>query len=135
MGIITAILLACAAEQEKDAAPGLVAEYFAFDGIRDFPTITEKMKPVVARVEKVVRTADTSGGFNGTPLRDNFYVRWTGTLRIPSDGTWTFRLTSDDGSRLLWIGGKKVVDNGGLHGMQPKSATASLKKGDPAGSG
>jgi len=64
-------------------------------------------------------------------MSDHFYVRWTGVLRVPKDGKYTFYTESDDGSRL-WIGDKKVVDNGGLHGMEEKSGEIELKAGDVA---
>ena len=40
----------------------------------------------------------------------NYSVKWTGTLTPPTTGTYTFGLTSDDGSRLF-INGKQVIDN------------------------
>ena len=43
----------------------------------------------------------------------NFYVEVDGVLRIDTAGEYTFRLTSDDGSRLN-LGGKVVIDNDGM---------------------
>ncbi|WP_460364681.1 glycoside hydrolase family 3 C-terminal domain-containing protein, partial [Actinocorallia lasiicapitis] len=42
------------------------------------------------------------------PRRD-WSARWTGTLTAPATGTYTFSLTSDDGSRLT-IDGEKIID-------------------------
>jgi len=43
-----------------------------------------------------------------------FSVKWSGYIHIPSDGTYQFRLYSDDGSWLL-IDGELVINNGGVH--------------------
>src|SRR5205085_5881427 len=52
-----------------------------------------------------------------------------GALPISKDGNYTFFLESDDGSRLF-IDGKQVVDNGGLHAMEEKSGEVELKAGE-----
>jgi len=52
-----------------------------------------------------------------------------GFLSVPSDGTYTFTLDSDDGSRLK-IGGVTVVENDGIHGVgRPREGTIPLAKG------
>ncbi|MGO8678104.1 MAG: PA14 domain-containing protein [Limisphaerales bacterium] len=110
--------------------PGLQAEFFAFDNeIEDFPAIPAGKKPTVQRVDKTVDVDAGDGAWPGTELSEHFYIRWTGKLRIPQDGKYTFFLNSDDGSRLF-IGGKQVVDNGGLHSADEKSEEVELKAGD-----
>ena len=60
----------------------------------------------------------------------HFFVRWTGILRIAKDGKYTLSTVSDDGSRVF-LDGKQVVDNGGLHAMDEKaSEELDLKAGD-----
>ncbi|MFT5499332.1 MAG: plastocyanin [Kiritimatiellia bacterium] len=60
---------------------------------------------------------------------DQFGMVFDGTLTAPSAGGYTFRLDSDDGSRLL-VDGKTVVEFDGLHGPgSPKSGRATLTKG------
>ncbi|MEO6434782.1 MAG: PA14 domain-containing protein, partial [Tepidisphaeraceae bacterium] len=44
---------------------------------------------------------------------DNFAFQYTGFVNVPNSGTYTFYVTSDDGSKL-WIGGQQVVNNDGL---------------------
>ncbi len=61
-------------------------------------------------------------------LTDYFAVIWEGQLKIVENGTYTFTLTSDDGS-WLWIDGKLVINNGGLHGAQSMSNSTYLTKG------
>jgi hypothetical protein len=46
---------------------------------------------------------------------DNFSVRWTGQVKAPVDGDYTFATTSDDGVRL-WVDGVPLIDNWTTHG-------------------
>ena len=55
-------------------------------------------------------------------------LRFSGFLDVPQDELYRFALTSDDGSKL-WIDGKVVVDNDGLHGAIEKVGTRALGKG------
>jgi hypothetical protein len=62
-------------------------------------------------------------------MSDQFYIRWTGTVKIEKDGKYKFFLESDDGSRMF-IGDKKVVDNPGLHAAEEQSGEIELKAGE-----
>ena len=62
------------------------------------------------------------------PRRDNFGIRFEGFIQIPRDGSYRFRLGSDDGSRLS-INGKRIVDVDGVHPVVYKEQSAQLKKG------
>ncbi|MES2731215.1 MAG: PA14 domain-containing protein [Bacteroidota bacterium] len=62
---------------------------------------------------------------------NNFALRYTGFVEIPTDGTYTFYTTSDDGSKL-YIGHTLVVDNDGAHAVKEASGTIGLKKGKHA---
>ena len=42
-------------------------------------------------------------------------MQFTGYLSVPGPGSWSFQLSSDDGSRLL-LDGAVVIFNGGYHG-------------------
>jgi hypothetical protein len=68
--------------------------------------------------------------FSLTPrLReDEFAFRYTGYVRVPTDGEYTFYTSSDDGSQLF-IGSTLVVDNNGMHGSQERSGKIGLKAG------
>ncbi|MEM1214788.1 MAG: family 16 glycoside hydrolase [Bacteroidota bacterium] len=48
-------------------------------------------------------------------LEENFALEVTGYLRIPKTSNYTFRLTSDDGSRM-YIDNQVVIDNDSFHG-------------------
>lgn len=57
-----------------------------------------------------------------------FSVAWDGYLLVPQGDTYTFSLTSDDGS-WLWIDEGLVIDNGGYHGVATKTGTIPLSSG------
>lgn len=61
--------------------------------------------------------------------RDEFALRFTGSITVEKTGEYTFATASDDGSRL-YIGDELVVNNDGLHGMVKVQGTIEL----PAGS-
>jgi hypothetical protein len=65
-----------------------------------------------------------------TPKRRevNFGFRYTGFIAVPRDGIYTFATTSDDGSFLL-IGERRVVENGGFHGMVESAGAIALQAG------
>ena len=46
---------------------------------------------------------------------DDFSVRWTGLIRVPTTGNYNFRTESDDGVRL-YINGSLLIDNWTDHG-------------------
>ncbi|MBO0929396.1 PA14 domain-containing protein [Fibrella aquatilis] len=59
---------------------------------------------------------------------DNFGLKFTGYINIPTDGQYTFYTYSDDGSKL-YIGTTQVVDNDFGHAEQERSGTIGLKAG------
>jgi mono/diheme cytochrome c family protein len=63
-------------------------------------------------------------------LRPDFFgYVFTGFLKVPMDGDYTFTLDSDDGSRLA-IDGHVVAEHDGIHGEgKLKTATVPLKAG------
>lgn len=130
LALLAASLL-CDAPAQDDLKPGLLGEYFRIGReIDDFPPLKE-LEPELVRVDKQVNFESADEAFAETPFADQFAVRWTGVIRIPKDGNYTFHTESDDGSRLL-INGKIVVDNGGLHAMEEKGGAVELKAGDHA---
>jgi len=60
---------------------------------------------------------------------DSFGYVFTGFLKVPADGDYTFVLDSDDGSRLS-IDGRKILDYDGIHGEgSPQTAVVALRAG------
>jgi hypothetical protein len=56
---------------------------------------------------------------------DDFAVELNGSITVPTSGSWTFYLNSDDGSELV-IDGTQLIDNDGLHGMREYSGSKSM---------
>ncbi|MFN0057962.1 MAG: family 16 glycoside hydrolase [Planctomycetota bacterium] len=103
--------------------PGL-----AFRGYSIGRTMSELVRLVPGQtpnVSRVISTVDLAKAedFGGLDLQ--FYAQVTGFLRPPSSGSYTFRLTSDDGARL-WIDNQPVIDLDGDHAIEARDATTSL---------
>jgi cytochrome c553 len=60
--------------------------------------------------------------------KDHFGIVFTGFWETQADGKYRFKLTSDDGSRLI-IDGETVVDNDGIHGMTSVEKEALITAG------
>ncbi|CAM5319832.1 hypothetical protein SALBM217S_01251 [Streptomyces griseoloalbus] len=88
-------------------------------------TLKPGQTPNVDRLAPVVDFTSTAD-FGG--IADNFVSQVTGNIHVPAPGSYTFRLTSDDGSRLL-IDDQVVIDHDGLHGAEPKDGTVELTEG------
>jgi mono/diheme cytochrome c family protein len=59
---------------------------------------------------------------------DHFALRFEGTLQITAPGEYLFLIGSDDGSRL-WIDGKRIVENDGVHPFQQRRKKLRLDPG------
>jgi lysophospholipase L1-like esterase/glucose/arabinose dehydrogenase len=126
--VIFSATLASAAEE----APGLIANAFVLNqSVSNFADIKAEGSPSWSSVDgdiNITRTSALQNWSQGGSIAP-LYVRWSGTIKAPKDGTYKFFLVSDDGSRLS-IGEKPVVDNDGLHGPSEKAGELELKAGD-----
>lgn len=107
--------------------PGLAMRvYYVGENLSQIPILLPGQTPNVSTVVPSVdlRGPDAFGG-----MANQFYVELTGFLRVDTAGAVQFRLTSDDGSRLL-IGDKVVVDNDGLHSETPMEGATLLEAGE-----
>ena len=110
-----------------DRRPGVVLRLYDLGrGVRQVPELKRGQLPNVARVIETIDLRPENGGF--APLADNFYSEVEGFVTIAAAGEYTFRLRSDDGARL-WIDGRLVIDNDGLHGPDPKDGSIELSAG------
>ena len=89
----------------------------------------------VAPVVNFVGSTSLDGRFgNGVPTlhggnRENFATKATGTLIIPTDGPWTFHVSSDDGFRLR-IDGAVVMEVTGTRTLADSFGTRTLTAGN-----
>lgn len=66
--------------------------------------------------------------FPGVSLKQGFGIIFTATVEIPKTGWYQFATNSDDGT-ILWIDGKKVLDNDKDHRMRLRVDSVSLRAG------
>jgi glucose/arabinose dehydrogenase len=101
---------------------GLAYEYYegTWTALPDFATLNSVEVGGVYSLTLVPRN-----------LQYNYGFRYTGFVNVPADGSYTFYLNSDDGSRLL-IGNTVVVNNDGVHTAQEASGAIGLRQGKHA---
>ncbi|MCU0857100.1 MAG: Ig-like domain-containing protein [Pontiellaceae bacterium] len=113
-------------------AAGLLAEFFDYTtDLSVLPDLAGKT-PNVTRTDAQINYPSTDGtAWTGLPssMIDTFVSRHTGQIKIPTAGSYTFYLSSDDGSKM-WLDGSLLINNDGLHGMVEVSATRSLSAGN-----
>jgi plastocyanin len=73
-------------------------------------------------------TIDWQGNSDFGGHTDNFITHAIANLWIEDAGTYTFRLRSDDGSKL-YIDDELVIDHDGLHGAEDKDGDVQLDEG------
>lgn len=91
----------------------------------------KKLKPIgtIYTQSLAIQPRSFSEGFPGIPdVFEWFAIDYTGRFWIAEPGEYRFYLMSDDGSRL-YIDGKKVVDNDGVHAPEEKEGKIKLKAG------
>lgn len=99
---------------------GLKGEYFANRDLSGLPTLT--------RVDR--RVAFGWGDASPAPgmPEDDFSVRWTGKIRVESDGEYEFFVRGDDGYRLT-VSDRLVLDEWRDQAATLKQAKMTLKGG------
>jgi len=99
---------------------GLNYEYFEIlnlSQLPDFDTLTPIAAGTTANFDLGIRQRD-----------DDFAVRFTGYLSIPTAGNYTFYTESDDGS-ALYLNDTLVVQNDGIHAPQESAGSIDLIEG------
>jgi len=77
-----------------------------------------------------ISTRKFTQGFPGITNRFEWFgLVYEGRFLLDKGGNYTFRLHSDDGSRL-WIDGKILIDNDGIHPPQSESGNIFLSPGE-----
>ena len=103
----------------KNPKAGLNFGYYEgnWSFLPNFDELTPKAKGITSAVEI---PAKNSG--------ENFGVEYSGYIKVPKDGFYTFYLNSDDGS-CLYLDGKTVVSNDGQHAPEERSGDVMLNAG------
>lgn len=105
--------------------------YYLPNETSEMPTDIEKRAPQgVIYTEKLdIPSRDFTEGFPGVTGRFEWFgLLYTGTFEIIKDGLYKWRIESDDGSRL-WINGREIINNDGIHGMNSMEEDLKLNKG------
>ena len=91
---------------------------------------TEGVKPNLnGEIETINFENDEAFAKQGNNFpKSRFACEWKGFVLIETAGKYTFSTRSDDGSRL-WIDGKRIVNNWGLHGARERKGKIFLKEG------
>ena len=110
---------------------GLRGEIYLLEPNTDRLPKFEKLKSVGAVYTSALNipTRDFQEGFPGVTNRfEWFAIDYTGNFYVGNPGKYRFLLASDDGSKL-YIDGKAVIDNDGLHAIQPETGSVTLNGG------
>ena len=115
------------ADDAPPRRPGVLVRLFDIgQHMRALPELVRGQTPNDVRTAATIDLRGERGDFGG--FSDFFLTEIVGSIEIVRAGAHTFRLISDDGSKLF-IDGKLVIDHDGLHGAVPKDGTVSLDVG------
>jgi hypothetical protein len=96
-------------------------KYYEYTGnwnnLPDYSTLTPVKTGTNPVFDISIRNRDT-----------NYGIAYRGFISIPTDGIYTFYISSDDGSKLSF-GNQVLINNDGLHGMGELSQKIGLKAG------
>lgn len=123
LGALSLILLAfigAPGSVQAQSTTAYTGEYFNNPGLSG--------APVLVRDDAEVNFDWGTGSPSPIVPADNFSVRWTRWLYINPAGSYTFTMTSDDGSRV-WVDGSLVIDTWWDHAPLARAATLNLTMG------
>lgn len=103
-------------------ARGLQAEYFDSD--------QPGFSRVLAGIDQSISTQQLNARWYGVPP-DVFSAQWFGYLTVVAPGQYTFALTADDAA-FLSVDGRRLIENGGRHSAETRTAEISLTRGPHA---
>lgn len=98
------------------------------------PLVLASTRAVIPVLNLLGEGGDGHYGFNSIPPGgggENYVIHATGTITIPTTGSYTFGLNSDDGGRIL-IDGVEVMRDDNFHGPQDSFGTITLGAGSHA---
>ena len=108
---------------------GLSARYFTLSSkVRSLSQINFDAPPASTGTVASLNHLKTDAAFwQGGPA-DRFAAVYDGTLNVQKAGSYTFYLTSDEGS-ALYIDGKRIINHDGLHATSEQRVTLKLAAG------
>jgi alpha-L-fucosidase len=118
-----------ASREHEDLSTGLLLRIWLGD-FNEVPDFSHRLAENASRnpdSETVVEVVDLSS----KPRDEHFGMEFKGYISVPETGLYRFAIDSDDGSQL-WIAGKKLIDNDGLHSAKRMEATIALERGQHA---
>lgn len=100
------------------------------EGTQSMPNFNELVPFAILYTDQFNVSPQTfSGGFPGALLQDEWFaIRYQGKIAMPASGRVTLKLVSDDGA-VLYIDGKKVLDNDGVHTARTVTGDVTLSGG------
>ncbi len=96
--------LAYTYNSQAPSSLGLTGAYFVDSGTHVFPSQVAMIR-TDPTIDHYWGTEGPGHGLPGT----SFLVRWTGSVTVPTTGSYTFGADHDDGMRI-WVGGTKILD-------------------------
>ncbi|MEO1550350.1 MAG: PA14 domain-containing protein, partial [Pseudomonadota bacterium] len=108
---------------------GFQASYFDVDQtLRKIDDVDWTVDPTHEEFVQDINYENSSGSFWDGGSKDTFGVQLEGQISVETGGTYTFTASGDDGV-VVYINGKEVVDNDGLHGYRARSGEIELEPG------
>lgn len=105
---------------------GIAVYQYLYSGDQpNFKVLRAESNPIMAALLPQVHTRSESDF--GERVQ-NFALLYKGNLRIAKTGSYSFRIASDDGSRV-YIDGKNAIDHWGLHGTSARDGEVYLTSG------
>jgi len=110
--------------QVSGVQSGLAGSLYLYSG--DVPNLEVIMasKPIQTGKVPVLHVRDVED----FEIRERIFYEFRGAVNIPKDGSYSFRLVSDDGSQLF-IDDKLAIDHCCFHGPDPKDGEVYLTAG------
>ncbi|WP_342770539.1 MULTISPECIES: PKD domain-containing protein [unclassified Methanoculleus] len=119
------------------SSPGLLGTYYPTREFTGTPVqrVDQRLRFADAEAGRIYRCGSDEEDWPNSTLNktEQFSVVYEGYLLVPADATYTFYLTSDDGSRL-WIdavdeGAEPLIDHWGYHKPEEKNSSIHLSAG------
>ena len=122
---IKSIPLKLTGEFNAAGGPGFMVHAYQNFERKDLKEVIENDTPVKNGVVSNLHVMDPR---DFDEFLEDFVLKVSGQINIAKDGSYDFRLISDDGS-YLYIDGKEVIDNSGYHGARPVDGEMYLTAG------